>query len=685
MRRFIIFLITGFYAAAFQARQPLSAQNLHWNVHSDKARYTPGDTVHFQFNPPSGFTQGKLHIGYYHLSARVGQDSLHIETSDAVNWNWLPPDDDFKGYQCLLILTDGMGYQDSATIAVDVSSNWKRFPRYGFLSKFDYLGQDAVDQIIRRLNRYHINGLQFYDWHYKHHLPLKGTVENPAYTWPDIANRTIYLATVKRYLQAARDRKMKTMAYNLLYGAYEDASKEGVSELWRLFSDQNHQYPDYHDLPDSWASDIYLIDPSNGTWQNYIASKMGDVFEALDFDGWHVDQLGNRGNRYNYNGDQVILKETFAPFLNFIKQQLDIPLVMNAVNQYGQSQIAGSAVDFLYTEVWDPYDSFSDLAGIITRNNDYASDTLATVLAAYVNKGLSASQGPFNTPAVLLADAVIFAAGGAHLELGEHMLCSEYFPHDNLYMDAVLQMDLLHYYDFSVAYQNLLRDGGEFVSPDLTTPADSVELSSLAKSGSVWMFSRRIENRRIYHLINLRDVTTMQWRDNNGIQSEPRPLKQIELNVPVNQNVKRVWMASPDYRQGLARELSFGKLDGQIRIILPYLKYWSMLVVETADGTNIEHIAGRSGIAEDYLLPAYPNPFNSETTIRFSMGRKQGIKLFIYDNLGRVIRKISRSDLPAGMHRINWYPQGKLPSGIYHYHIQFQQGAGLYGKLIYIK
>ena len=64
----------------------------------------------------------------------------------------------------------------------------------------------------------------------------------------------------------------------------------------------------------------------------------------------------------------------------------------------------------------------------------------------------------FNTPGVLLTDAVIFALGGSHLELGDHMLCREYFPSTALQMNDVLKTAMIRYYDFMTAYQNLLRD-----------------------------------------------------------------------------------------------------------------------------------------------------------------------------------------------------------------------------------
>src|SRR5690606_26271250 len=139
--------------------------------------------------------------------------------------------------------------------------------------------------------------------------------------------------------------------------------------------------------------------------------------------------------------------------------------VMNAVTQYGQeSSIAKSGVDVLYTEVWDPYQAFDDLAGILHANSRYSGCQKNSVLAAYVNYGRSSQTGFVNEPGVLLANAVIFANGGAHLEIGEHYLANEYFPNNNLQLKGTTKDKLIGYYDFMVAYQNLLRDGGDTVA-----------------------------------------------------------------------------------------------------------------------------------------------------------------------------------------------------------------------------
>src|SRR5690606_36339370 len=102
---------------------------------------------------------------------------------------------------------------------------------------------------------------------------------------------------------------------------------------------------------------------------------------------------------------------------------------LNAVDQFGQREILSSGMDFAYSEVWNR-NQYADLAAVLQENATHSQGTVNSVLAAYMNYG--ATDGNFNTPAVLLADAVIFAFGGAHLELGEHMLSSEYFPDASL-------------------------------------------------------------------------------------------------------------------------------------------------------------------------------------------------------------------------------------------------------------
>jgi len=563
-------------------------------VETNKAQYIPGDTVSITLTFYRPVNRGDLHVIYRHLNQQVGERTDKLSITDNFSWIWQTPDKDYKGYMIEVHLMSGDTVLDHANIAVDVSSDWKRFPRYGFVSKYPAMEPGEIEDVISRLNRYHINGLQFYDWHHKHHMPLKGTPEDPAPTWNDIANRINHFTTVAAYIDAANRRNMKSMAYDLLYGSWSNADADGVSSVWRLFLDPNHEKPKVLDFTEDWAADIYIMDPSNPSWKDYIIANMGRAFLALHFDGWHVDQLGNMGDLWNYQGEAVSVKDGFVSFLEQTKRNLNVNLVMNSVNQYGQPEIATCPVDFLYTEVWDPNKTYVDLARIINNNWTYSGGGLNTVLAAYVNHDLSESPGTFNAPAVLLADAVIFAAGGAHIELGEHMLGHEYFPNNNLIMSEELKQQIVQYYDFLVAYENLLRDNVTVSSLQIST-SDPVSIKSWPQLGAIWEFAKEKDKRQIIHLINFVDATTLDWRDNQGTQIEPDTIKNLSLWFETEQDVKSIWIASPDFYQGSPIEIAYTQENGRVLFTLPWLKYWDMIVVEYESAANpIEEIENTS-------------------------------------------------------------------------------------------
>ncbi|SFN60866.1 endo-dextranase [Salegentibacter flavus] len=541
---------------------------------TDKARYDPGEEVEISVDE---FPSNAM-VRYKHLNEVVDEENLSSQT-----WTWTPPSNDFRGYMLEVFSEDEDGEEVIlGTVAIDVSSDWARFPRYGFLSKFGDIVDDKKEGIISNLNRYHINGLQFYDWHYKPHAPLAMENGSPQEMWRDIIDREIYFSTVEDYINLAHQNNMKAMYYNLAYGALDDYEDYGIGEDWFLYNDRNQDRKDRHELPQPpFISDIYLTDPSNPDWLEYLKDQNDLVYENLAFDGFHIDQLGSRDDVYDYSGNRVDLPNAFGNFIDEMKQDdAEKSMVMNAVDQYAQENIANEEVDFLYTEVWSA-NSYGDLTEVITDNYEYSNNEKQTVLAAYMNYDLAENTGQFNTPGVLLTDAVIFAFGGAHLELGEHMLGKEYFPNSNLSMSRDLQDRVTKYYDFMTAYENLLRDGGDFNYPDVSTGDGKVNFGSWPPQASnVAVAGKRIGNKQVIHLLNFSQATTMNWRDNEGNQASPTPINNLLVNLQETGDISKVWFASPDFEGGASMEIEFSPRNGQVLVRLPYLEYWSMIVVE---------------------------------------------------------------------------------------------------------
>ncbi|MEO8710963.1 MAG: glycoside hydrolase family 66 protein [Parafilimonas sp.] len=545
------------------------------NIITDKAVYKPGDVISFFIDKS---LPASAKIRYRQL------DKLIAETNvSGTTWTWAAPSNDYTGYMIdVYNVEDGIEKIYGAT-AVDVSSDWTKFPRYGFLSAYGQLSNNYMDSVINNLSRLHINGLQFYDWDYDHQQPLAGTVSNPAASWLDIASRTNYKLTVDYYISSAHNHNMKAMSYNLCYGALNDAAADGVSDEWYMYKDQHHSEKVFLNLSAPFKSNIYLTNPGNTSWQQYLAGKTQDMYDVYDFDGFHVDQVGDLGTHYDYNGNVIDVAKGFGSFLYAMKTAAPTKrLVMNAVNQFGQqNNIATSPVDFTYTEVWAPNEGYADLKTIIQNNIAWSNNTKQTVLTAYMDYNVANSTGYFNTPGVLLTDAVIFAYGATHLEMGDHMLCKEYFPNDNLKMKPDLQQAIIHYYDFLTGYENLLRDGGAFNVPNIISSDGKTKLNNFPpQNGSISVIGKDIGNKQVIHLINFANASSFDWRDTNGNQTTPNTFQNISYILTTDKQVKKLWMASPDINSGALQQISFTTSGNAVSFTLPSLQYWDMIVAD---------------------------------------------------------------------------------------------------------
>jgi hypothetical protein len=71
------------------------------------------------------------------------------------------------------------------------------------------------------------------------------------------------------------------------------------------------------------------------------------------------------------------------------------------------------------------------------------------------------------------------------------------------------------------------------------------------------------------------------------------------------------------------------------------------------------------GIPVDYHLSVYPNPFNSGTTIHFSLPRDEMVQIHIYNVLGEYLYTLLDEKRKAGVYNLLFIPERDLASGIY--------------------
>ena len=606
-------------ASGANTKQP----KLRYSIETDKCSYCPGDTVTLTLSTTA--TTG-MRVRYRYLGDVIADTLLSSRS-----WTWIAPSEDFRGYMVEVYRSEEDCDNICATIGIDVSSDWTRFPRYGFVATF---GSDKTlsktKSEMKWLNRCHINGVQFQDWHYCHDWPLGGTREDGLWTsYKDIANRTIYTSAIKNYIRMQHERGMKSIFYNLCLGALDGWQERGVEAEWFIFKDQNHTTKDKHDLPDSWKSDIYLLNPANEGWLAYLAERNDEVYSFLDFDGYQIDQLGSRGNVYDYNGNSVDLRSGYATFINYMKNRHpEKRLIMNAVSQWGASQIAGTGkVDFLYNEVWGNQAGnsltsgegrFANIKNVIDENCSL-SPNLRTVLAAYMN--YTSDGKNFNTPGIVMADAVMFALGGSHLELGgDHMLCREYFPYSGMKWHSQLEDWMTRYYDFLTAYENLLRDNWTERTNVKATCSDVTINTWEPQANQVTLLAREVDGRQVVHLLNfthddsatdVSDDYMLCWHDNEAKRPWPQRFENLSIKLTGLTSMgrlRRIWVASPDYCGGAMQELTdfrYTSSTGTVYLTLPSLQFWTMIVIEpeTTTRDNVCYVPSSNG---QPLVPGTP-------------------------------------------------------------------------------
>lgn len=580
----VVLLLTLFYCNISFA-QNIPTRDLS----TDKSRYAPGAIVNFTAKI-SSYTSGlSLNVEYWYLTEKVATQTVNASSATVI-WQWPTPNLDFRGYTVVVKLMSGTTLKGKTTIGVDVSSDWKKFPRYGFLSNYNFVSSGTQDAVLDNLNRHHINGLQFYDWMEKHHIPLGGSTTPPS-QWKAIDEKPVSFGTVQNYITKAHDKNMMAMWYDLIYGAMEsnsnNLSNEGVQWAWYLYNNQSHTDRWNYDLTFWNGKRIYFTNPGNTDWQNYFFKNIEYLYKNLGFDGFHMDQIGDWGVKYDYNGKSVPYYEGYGQFIgNYLTKFPQKRAVMNAVSQYGQNFISVKNVDFAYTECWTWNDwekTYKELASII-RNNYSWSGGKSSVLAAYINYK-NPNSNYFNDASVLRANAVIFAWGGAHIELGEHMLSNEYYPDNRMQMTDNLKNELVKYYDFLTAYENLLRGDGS-ISEKTMNNSDIVTWSNIT-TGKIATFNVSTTNQEVFHFLNFNGSDNLGWRDDNG-SSQHVPTEKTNLNISftVSSPITKLYWASPDQSTIELKEVPFTQNGNTVTCSLPSVKYWSMLVADKTPCTN---------------------------------------------------------------------------------------------------
>ncbi len=597
MRLLLSFVLALSFPGAFA--QALGVQLV--DAYPDKARYAPSDPVKLIVEL-DGYPKGaeRISASIWRLGQATGQCEPIAPTSETARTQTLTcelPHEDYQGYLATVRLADANGrILGERQTAIDISSDWKRFPRYGYLAHYDASEGTDPHTWIAELNRFHINGLEFYDFQYRHDQPLAGTVKNPAASWRDIAGRRVDGTILRDLIDQAHHYDMMAMAYNASYSAYDDVFTRSRNRLplkWAIWSTPDGPRTvdtakslELHNASGWSTNRLFYMNQNNLGWQRYLFGQMHDLFEVYPFDGWHVDTFGDKGG-FGFDDSTVDYISGFRSFIDHASNTLHKRIVFNAVGTLGQERIARSAADFVYSELWDDNETFASIL-LTTEQVHFANPRDGYVIAAYVHKEPEVGPVPtakqFNMPSVLLTDAAIFASGAAHIELGDgnRMLSREYFPADTrLSVSPALHEALRHYYDYLTAYENYLRDDVELEPCGVAVKIRDQTTNPLGVPNSIWTITRRKNNTTVIHLINLLGSNDPHWRDVTMTRPEPPVLQDLRVQISSPEAIKSLGWASPDFEGGKFHSIPFQvHADGKttwIEFSLPKLHYWDTI------------------------------------------------------------------------------------------------------------
>ena len=108
--------------------------------------------------------------------------------------------------------------------------------------------------------------------------------------------------------------------------------------------------------------------------------------------------------------------------------------------------------------------------------------------------------------------------------------------------------------------------------------------------------------------------------------------------------------------------------QGEIRVVqdnqntIPYDDHSGVFTIDASTGIAQNDIQTLSY----KLFPAYPDPFNPSTNIRYSVAEEGFVTLKVYDILGKEVKSLVNEDKPAGTYEVT-FDGSSLTSGVYLY------------------
>lgn len=457
----------------------------------------------------------------------------------------------------------------AARTAVEVTDDDRARLRYGFVASYRP-GKD-VTAVARFARRLHLNGIQFYDWAYRHAELLGGGEQ-----YDDALGQPISLGTVRELVAAVQHAGSRAYGYAAVYAV-------GPNE-WHAWSEHALLAPSGE--PYALGDFLFLVDPAAGPWLEHFRGELVRAVAEIGFDGFHLDQYGYPKLAASPGGRTIDVGESFVRGIEGVREALpDARLVFNNVNDFPTWRTAGAPQDAVYIEVWEPHTTLGSLAATVSRARAVGSGK-PVVVAAYQHV-YDRADAAASDRATVFTMATLFSHGATQLLAGEdgRLLVDPYYVRNHEAEPQTLDL-LARWYDFLVEHDALLMAptiadvtgsyAGDY-NGDLDVSYAATPVAGEARAGSVWRRVTSTEHGLVVHLINLLGQADTLW---DAPRAEPQSPGEGTLRVrPVRGRTPRVRCADPD-ACGRLLDLPV-TLDGDHAVAtLPAPNVWQVVHVE---------------------------------------------------------------------------------------------------------
>lgn len=459
-----------------------------------------------------------------------------------------------------------------ARTAVEVCADQRQRLRYGFVAS--YAPDKDLVPVAELVRRLHLNGVQFYDWAYRHADLLGGGTD-----YTDALSQPVSLATVKNTVSAVQAAGSRALGYAAVYAV--------GPEDWQNWKKHAMLTPEGE--PFALGDFLFLLDPAAQPWLAHFTKDLANATAAVGFDGFHLDQYGYPKRAATPDGTAVDVAESFVRLIAGVRDALPAShLVFNNVNDFPTWRTASAPQDAVYIEVWPPHTTLGSLADVVNRAKA-ARREQPIAIAAYQHVYAKAEQQAADRAAALTM-ATLFSHGATQLLAGEadRVLVDPYYVRNHA-VNRETQRFLARWYDFLVEHDELLMDPsicdvtGSYVgsyNDDLDVSYEAAPVTESAVAGSVWRRVTSVPGGLVVHLINLMGQADTEWDEPRALPESPGPgLLRVRLT---RGTVPRIRYADPDLQSRLV-DVPVELHGNYATAVIPAPHLWQVVYVTETD------------------------------------------------------------------------------------------------------